>query len=88
MSLNNTIFIENLPKLDIHGLDQKAAEYYINQFINERVELNELMVVIIHGIGQKILLKKTHETLKNNKKVIEFKTWNYNEGITIVYLKN
>ncbi len=86
MSLNNIIFIKNLPQVDIHGLDRKAAEYYVNQFVEDCYLERKYLIKIIHGKGEKVLLKITHQTLKNNKKVKDFKTWTFNEGITIAEL--
>ncbi len=87
MNLNKLIFIENLPHLDIHGLDQIAAKYYINSFITEQLSLKNRFLVIVHGVGSKILLRKTHEVLAKHDKVIAYKVWMFNQGSTVVEIK-
>ena len=80
MELKDVIFIDNFPKIDLHGLDRVE----INDFIRDNIKLKNDIVVIIHGIGSGIIRKTTHETLKKNKNVIEFKTFYNNNGSTIV----
>lgn len=87
MSLNNVIFIDSYPKLDLHGLDRDSARMYINDFINDNIKMHNEIIVIVHGIGSGILKKTTHLTLKTNKSVIEFKTFYHNHGCTLVSLK-
>ena len=41
---------------------------------------------VVHEDGA-IIKKVTHETLKKNKNVIEYKTYYFNDGMTIVKLK-
>ncbi len=84
MSLNDLIFIDNLPKLDLHGFDRETARVAINDFINDNYKLKHQFVSIVHGIGSGILRTTTNIVLKNNKKVIAFKTFYYNNGCTIV----
>lgn len=88
MSLNSAIFIDSYPKLDLHGLDRDSAKMYINQFISDSIIQRHEIIVIVHGIGSGILKKATHETLKKNKNVIEFKTFYHNHGCTLVQLQN
>ena len=45
------------------------------------------MIVIIHGIGTGIVKNEVHEVLRVNKKVLEYKTDNFNSGCTVVRLK-
>lgn len=87
MELKDVIFIDSYPKIDLHGLDRETARVYVNDFINDNIKLKNEVIVIIHGIGSGILRKTVHETLKNNKKVIEFKTFYNNNGETIVKIK-
>ena len=84
MSLDNVIFIEQYPKIDLHGYDRETARVAINDFIRDNYKLKQDIFVIIHGIGSGILRKTTNDTLKQNKKVIEFKTFYYNQGCTLV----
>jgi len=87
MTLNNVVFINQFPKLDLHGLDRESAEIYIKEFIRDNLKLKNEIIVIVHGIGKGILKKVTHQQLTNNKDVIEFKTFYYNHGCTLVQLK-
>lgn len=84
MSLNSIIFIDSLPKIDIHGLDRDSGAMYVRAFIKENIKLKQEYFVVVHGIGTGILRKMTHEVLKSEKKVIEFKTFFYNRGCTVV----
>ena len=84
MTLNDVVFIDNLPKIDLHGMDRLTARIMIEDFIKENIILKQNIFVIVHGIGTGILLKETSETLKKNKNVIAYKTYYYNNGCTIV----
>lgn len=84
MKLENTMFISNLPKLDLHGFDRDSARVAINDFIKENKKLKNVEFIIIHGIGTGILKKTTHETLKRNKTVLDYKICYNNIGSTIV----
>ena len=84
MTLNDVIFIDNLPTLDLHGFDCATAHVMINDFIKENHFLKQNIVVIIHGIGSGAVYRETCETLRKNKLVNDFKTYYYNNGCTIV----
>lgn len=86
MSLNDLVFIDNLPKLDLHGFDRETARVAINDFVNDNYKLKQKFIVIVHGIGSGILRNTTNEVLKRNKKVNQYKTFYYNNGCTIVEL--
>ena len=77
----------NLPTLDLHGVDRDYARILINEFIDDNYKINNNMVIIVHGIGSGIIRKTTQKTLKDNKKVSEYKIDNFNAGQTIVYIK-
>ena len=87
MELKDVIFIDSYPKKDLHGLDRETARVEVNDCIRDNKKLKNEIVVIIHGIGSGILRKETHETLRKNKNVIEFKTFYNNLGTTIVKIK-
>ena len=87
MSLNNIVFVDNLPKIDLHGYDRDTARVLINDFIEENYKMKQNVFSIVHGIGSGILKNTTFEVLKNNKKVIDYKTNYYNSGMTIVEIK-
>ena len=87
MKLNEVIFIENLPKLDLHGLDRQIARVMINDFIKDNIKMKNEIILIVHGIGEGIIKSTTLETLKKNKQVIDFKIWPFNVGCTVAQLK-
>ena len=87
MNLNDVLFIESFPKLDLHGYDRDTAGMLINDFIRDNVKLKNEIVVIVHGIGLGILRKKTIEVLGNNSNVLEYKGIIGNSGCVIVKLK-
>lgn len=87
MELKDVIFIDNLRKLDLHGYDRETARVAVDDFIKENQKLKNEIFVIIHGIGSGVVKKSTHETLKRNKNVIDFKTFYNNNGSTVVKIK-
>lgn len=87
MSIDNLIFIDNLPKIDLHSLDRDTARVYINDFINDNIKMKNEFIVIVHGNGSGVLRKATFEELRKNKKIIEFKTFYNNTGCTIAKIK-
>lgn len=87
MTLNEVIFIDSLPTLDLHGYDRPTAHMLINDFVKENYILKNNIFVIIHGIGSGALYNETRLTLKANKHVLAFKTSNYNSGCTIVEIR-
>ena len=84
MNLNDIIFIDSLPSLDLHGFDRDTARVAINDFINDNIKMKNKFIVIIHGIGSGILKDATQLTLKKNKNVIEYKIHPFNVGCTLV----
>ena len=88
MNLENVIFTDNLPSIDLHGLDRLSARIKINEFINDNKKMKNSIVVIIHGIGSGILKKETNDTLKNNKDVIDYKIFYNNDGMTLAKIRN
>lgn len=80
------ISIDNLPTIDLHGESKLYSELKITEFINDNIKLKNKYVVIIHGKGTGKLKKVVQEKLKNNKYVIDYKIYIYNDGATIVKL--
>ncbi len=80
-------FLYNLPHLDLHGYDRTGAIAMTKMFIDENLRINEKKIIIVHGKGTGILKNATHEYLKSDRRVLEFKTNNYNDGETIIILK-
>ena len=87
MNISNIIFIDNLPKIDLHSLDRDTARVYINDFISDNKHMKNEFVVIVHGNGSGILRKTTAETLSKNKNVIEYQTFYNNRGCTIAKIR-
>lgn len=79
--------INKIPSLDLHGEIGDFARIRVNEFINDNIKLKNKYVAIIHGKGTGIVKKATHEALKNNKFVEEYKTYYYNDGMTLVKLR-
>lgn len=84
--LNSVIFIDNLPKLDLHGFDRETARVAINDFIKDNIKMKNQFIVIVHGVGSGIIKNITQETLKKNRNVKEYKIYNFNIGCTLVQL--
>jgi DNA mismatch repair protein MutS2 len=80
-------FLYNLPHLDLHGYDRTGAKAMIKMFIDENIRMKEHKIVIIHGKGSGVLKMATHEYLKTDRRVLDYKTNNYNDGETIVIIK-
>ena len=77
------IFLDRLPKIDLHGFDRESARVMVNDFVDEAYELGYLEVLIIHGIGTGIVKEATHR----NKKVLDFHICGENVGCTVVKIK-
>lgn len=80
------IFIDNCPKLDLHGETKASARVLINEFIEDNYILKSKKIIIVHGIGTGALKSETHRVLSNNKKVHSFHLNHYNSGCTVVFL--
>ncbi|MBR3198395.1 MAG: Smr/MutS family protein [Bacilli bacterium] len=87
MEINEVVFPDSLPKLDLHGYDRETARVAINDFIADNIKMGNEIITIVHGIGSGIIKETTHKTLTNNKKVIDFKSFYNNRGCTIVKIK-
>ena len=80
-------FLYNTPHLDLHGYDRTGAVAMTKMFIDENIRTKEKKIVIVHGKGSGILKSSVHDYLKSDRRVLEYKTNNYNDGETIVTLK-
>ena len=87
MTLNDVIFIDRFPKLDLHGYDRETARVAIEDFIKENKKMKQEVFVIVHGIGSGVLREATHAVLKKSKMVVEYKTYYHNNGCTIVRIE-
>lgn len=84
---DEVINVNNIPTIDLHGESSDIARVIIESFIEENIKLKNYNIAIIHGKGRGILKKTTHEALRKNKNVIDFKIYYFNDGMTIVKLK-
>lgn len=87
MKLSETMFISNLPSLDLHGFDRDSARVAINDFIRINKHLKNKNIVIIHGVGEGIIKTTTHNILKKSKDIEEYAICYNNPGSTVVRLK-
>ena len=86
MRLAEVIFTDSLPTLDLHGFDRMSAKVKINEFILDNIKMKQENVVIIHGVGDGIIRKTTHDTLNKNSHVLDYGLFYRNNGMTIVQL--
>ncbi len=77
----------NFRVLDLHGEHREIVKILVNDFITDAIKLNIAEVVIIHGKGKGILKKELREVLKQDKRVLESKVNFFNDGETIVKLR-
>ncbi len=81
------MILSSYPSIDLHGFDRDYAVYKVNEFINDNIKAKNYKIVIIHGIGEGILKKAVHDSLKRNKKVESYNVDVINTGSTLVKLK-
>ena len=74
----------NFPTLDLHGEICDIARVLINDFISDNIKEKNKVIVIIKGSGK--IKKITHEVLRENRYVLEYKTSYFNDGMTLVKL--
>ena len=55
MRLNEIVFIDSLPSLDLHGYDSDYAKIKINEFIKDNYIMGNENIVIVHGIGTGVI---------------------------------
>ena len=87
MNLEDVIFIDSIPSIDLHGFDRNYARIKINEFINDNKKMKNDIVAIVHGRGSGIIKDETFKTLENNKDVIDYRLFYNNTGMTIVKIK-
>lgn len=87
MEITEVIYLDNLPTIDLHGLDRDTARVKVNEFINDNKTMKNEIVCIVHGIGNGILKNEVHHFLKSNKYIQEYKLFYNNSGCTIVKIK-
>ena len=87
MNLNEVIFIDNLPKIDLHGLDRDSARVKVLEFINDNKTMKNDIICIIHGVGSGIIKDEIHNTLRKSKDILDFRLFYNNTGCTIAKIK-
>lgn len=83
---SDVLFIDQLPKIDLHGYDRMYASLKVNEFIKDNIVLKNEFIVIIHGIGQRILKNEVHDILRKHKSVLDYCIYYNNVGCTVVKL--
>lgn len=87
MELREVLFVDNLPSIDLHGLDRDTARVKTLEFIKDNIKMKNEIICIVHGRGTGIVKSEIHNTLKRNKNVLEYKLFYNNIGCTIVKIK-
>ena len=77
-----------MPQLDLHGEDRVGAKIKLNTFLKDNYELGINEVAIIHGVGKGILKKEVLLFLKDDKRVLDYNIDCFNDGCTLVLLKD
>ena len=80
-------FLVNTPSIDIHGYDRNGGVAMVKNYIDNQIRVGKRKVTIVHGKGEGILKQATHEYLRKDKRVENFKLNIFNDGETIVELK-
>ena len=80
-------FLFDVPSIDIHGYDRNGGVAMVKNFIDNQIRVGKRKVTIVHGKGEGILKQATHEYLRKDKRVENFKLNIFNDGETIVELK-
>lgn len=80
-------FISMFPSVDLHGLTGMEARIKTNEFINDSLKLGNYDIIIIHGKGTGVVRTSVHEYLKSDRRVIDYKLDNFNDGVTVVKLE-
>ena len=87
MKVDEVVFIDSLPKLDLHGFDRNSARVAIDDFIRDSKKMGNELVNIVHGIGSGIIREVCISTLSHSKDVVDFKSPYTNRGCLIVQIK-
>ena len=87
MELKEVIFTNDLPSIDLHGLDRDTARVKVLEFIKDNKIMKNNIICVVHGIGNGIIKEEVHNTLRKNKDVIDFKLFYNNVGCTIIKIK-
>ena len=83
----NDIFLDILPKVDLHGFDRESARVMVNDFVEEAYIVGYKEILFIHGIGSGIVKEAVLDTLRKNKKVVSYHIVGSNIGCTVARIK-
>ena len=86
-NINDLVYIDSLPTIDLHGFDRMYARLKVAEFINDNLKLKNEFIVVVHGLGGNILKHEIHDLLSKSKNVLDYKIFYNNVGCTIVQLK-
>ncbi len=79
-------FLSILPSIDVHGFTRETIYVPVNDFINDNIKLKNDKILIIHGLGKKILSTKIKLLFSKDKRVKKLYISNENLGCTIIEL--
>ena len=79
-------FLNVLPSIDIHGHTRETFALVVSDFINDNIKLKNPKIVIIHGIGLKILSSELKLRFSRDKRVKKMYLSPDNSGCTILEL--
>lgn len=77
------VFLDMLPKIDLHGYDRDSARVMVNDFVKEAYAMGYLDILIIHGIGSGVIKDTVQEILGKNKLVVSYHICGENVGCTV-----
>ena len=80
--------IDKIPTLDLHGESKIVSSIFINEFITDNIKVGNHKVLIVHGKGTGALKQLTHDVLKQDNRIERFYIDFFNDGTTIVEIKN
>jgi len=83
----NDIFLDRLPKIDLHGFDRESARVRVNDFVDEAYIVGYDEILFVHGIGSGIVKEAVLDTLGKNKKVLSYNIVGSNVGCTVAKIK-
>lgn len=87
MELKEVIFVNDLPSVDLHGLDRDTARVKVLEFIKDNKAMKNDIICIVHGVGSGIVKNEVHDTLRKSKDIVDFKLFYNNVGCTIAKIK-
>lgn len=81
------IFLDRLPKIDLHGYDRDMARVMVNDFVDEAILMGYSEILIIHGIGSGVVKMSVLDTLAKRHDIVDYHVSAENVGCTIVKIR-